>query len=171
MPESYIPRSQGLVNNPRNVSDLCLEELKANNGVVMISLIPALTHSNPATANLAHVVDHILYVANKIEFDHIGLGSDFDGMVKAVNGLEDVSKYPDLVATMLCKGIHSQDVEKVIGLNIIRVLGQVEAVAKQSKTDPMLEDETKQLWDESVRAFVRSTYPAAAHDIRSRSQS
>ncbi|KAI9877145.1 MAG: hypothetical protein M1830_004695 [Pleopsidium flavum] len=162
----------GLVESPRNTSDLCLQKLKANNGVIMISFIPALTHSDTTTADLTHVVDHILYVAEKIGFDHIGIGSDFDGMVKAVSGLEDVSKYPDLVATMLCKGIQKCDVKKVIGLNTIRVLKEVEEAGHRHTKDlPVLEDEVKQLWDENMRAFVRSKYPAAEHDVRRPSNS
>lgn len=155
------------MESSRNTSDLCLEKLKANNGVIMISLIPALTRSDVTTADTTHVVDHILYVAERIGFDHIGIGSDFDGMVDCVHGLEDVSKFPELVATMLSKGIRKSDVEKIIGLNTIRVLKEVEDTRhKHAKVLPVLEDEVKQLWDENVRAFVRSRYPVAEHDAR-----
>jgi membrane dipeptidase len=51
----------------------------------------------------------MFFMLRKIGFDHIGIGSDFDGMVDSVNGLEDVSKYPELVATMLLQG-HPQRV-------------------------------------------------------------
>lgn len=160
------------MESSRNASDLCLQKLKANNGVIMISFIPALTNSDVTKAEPTHVVDHVLYVAEKIGFDHIGIGSDFDGMVNSVNGLEDVSKYPELVATMLCKGIRKSDVEKVIGLNIIRVLKEVEDTGrKYAKELPVLEDEIKPLWDENLRAYVRSRYPAAEHDARCPSHS
>lgn len=153
-----------LVNNARNVPDAVLDKLKENRGIIMISLIPPLTHSDAAKANVDHVVDHICYVANRIGFDHIGLGSDYDGMVIAVSGVEDISKWPNLVARMLARGIAREDVEKVIGLNIIRVLKDVEEVSKSARTWSVLEDDVKQLWDEDFRAFVRKEYPDAEHN-------
>lgn len=153
-----------LVENPRNVSDVILDKLKENNGIIMISLIPPFTCSDPTVADVDNVVDHILHAAKKIGFNHIGLGSDYDGMLKAVNGVEDVSQWPNLVATMLSRGIKRKDVEKVIGLNIIRVLKDVEEVAKKARVWPVLEDEVKQLWNENFRAFVRNEYPDAERD-------
>lgn len=153
-----------LVKNPRNVPEVVLDKLKENNGIIMISLIPPFTHSDTAVADVDNVVDHILHAAEKIGFDHIGLGSDYDGMFKAVNGAEDVSQWPNLVAKMLSRGITKKDVEKVIGLNIIRVLKEVEEVARNAKGWPVLEDEVKQLWSENFRAFVRKEYPQAERD-------
>ena len=126
----------------------------------MISLIPALTSEKPATATLEEVLDHIIYVAGKIGYDFIGIGSDFDGMVHAVKGIEDVSKYPDLVAAMLQKGIEPACVKKIIGLNLIRVLTEVEDASKRLHSVlHTMEDTVEPLWDANVRTFVRSQYP------------
>jgi membrane dipeptidase len=156
-----------LVPSARNVSDRALDKLRINNGVIMISLIPGLTNPNADAADLDDVVDHINYVAERIGFDHVGIGSDYDGMVKAVRGAEDISKLPCLVEKMLDRGISEPDVKKVIGLNIIRVLKDVEKVARNLRgREPVLEDEVKQLWNNDFRAFVRSQYPNAERDNR-----
>jgi membrane dipeptidase len=127
----------------------------------MISFVPSFSHNEAEKASLEHVVDHIEHAAAQIGYHHIGLGSDYDGMEKAVTGLEDVSKYPQLVLAMLNRGIARPDIEKIIGLNLIRVLSEVGAVAKSSREarKPALEDVVKQLWNDDIRAYVRSVYP------------
>ncbi|KAF2201390.1 hypothetical protein GQ43DRAFT_415931 [Delitschia confertaspora ATCC 74209] len=145
---------------PRNVTDNTLEKLKLNRGIIMISFVPAMTDCNASRASIAHVVDHIEYVAARIGYDHIGIGTDYDGMEKSVNGLEHVGRYPDLVARMLERGITRGNIEKIIGLNVIRVMGEVETVAEtQRATAPVLEDSVKQLWNDDIRAYVRKVYP------------
>jgi membrane dipeptidase len=157
--------SYGVHPSPRNVPDVVLDMLKKNNGVIMISFCPAMTHAEAESASIDHVVDHILYVANRIGFEHIGLGSDYDGMERSVIGVEDVAKYPNIVAKMLERGIERSDVEKVIGLNVIRVMEDVEKVANAtSRTLPVLQDEVKQLWVNEFRAWCREQYPNAEHD-------
>lgn len=130
----------------------------------MISFIPWLTNKEQEKSTVDDVVDHILYVATRIGFDHIGLGSDYDGMPTSVQGLEDVSQYPNIVVKMLEREIAPAHIEKVMGLNIIRVLKEVEEVAKASESLPVLEDPVKQLWNNDIRAYVRKMYPNAEHD-------
>ncbi|KAM3517699.1 hypothetical protein NHJ13051_008767, partial [Beauveria bassiana] len=153
-----------LVPNTRNVPDNVLDILKSNGGIIMISFIPWLTNKDADKSTVADVVDHILHVAGRIGFDHIGLGSDFDGMPSHVNGLEDVASYPNVVAAMLEREIEVSDIEKVMGLNLIRVFKQVEEVAAASDKLPVLEDGVKRLWNNDIRAFVRKLYPNAEHD-------
>ena len=126
----------------------------------MITFIPALTKTDHTTASVADVVEHIKYVAERIGYDHIGVGTDFDGMERSVSGLEDASHFPRLLAAMLANEIPRADVEKVIGLNLIRVLRSVEKVAEETfDTAPVLEDKVKQLWNEDIRSYVRQVYP------------
>ena len=127
----------------------------------MISLIPALTYAVAQEACADHVVDHILHVANKIGFDHIGIGSDFDGMEKGVEGVEDCSKFPDLIARLLARGISHDDVVKITGGNIIRVMGEVEDVAALREDEACLEDEVAQLWNADFRQWVEGKFPSA----------
>ena len=60
--------------------------------------------------------------------DHVGLGSDFDGITEVPVGLENVSKFPDLIAELLRRGWSEQDIRKVAGLNALRVLREAERV-------------------------------------------
>ena len=80
----------------------------------------------PTIADVADHIDHIRQVAG---IDHVGYGSDFDGIDCAPEGLEDVSDFPRLTAELLRRGYSDQEVEKVIGLNVLRVLRDAERVA------------------------------------------
>jgi membrane dipeptidase len=80
-------------------------------------------------ATLTQVADHIEHIRAVAGVDHVGLGSDFDGISSAPEELEDVSKYPDLLAELLRRGWSEGDVAKVAGLNVLGVLRRAEAVA------------------------------------------
>jgi membrane dipeptidase len=119
-----------------------------------------MTHIDPSEATIEHVVDHIEYAASLVSYNNVGIGTDFDGMEKSVVGLEDVTRFLDLVRLMLKRGISRENIERVIGLNAISVLQQVERVAqeKQGKVK-VLEVEVEQLWNDEFRAHVRTVYP------------
>ena len=85
----------------------------------------------PPTATLAQVADHIDHVRAVAGIDHVGLGSDFDGIDAGPVGLEDVSTYPALVAELLRRGYGEEDVAKVLGGNVLRALRQAERVASR----------------------------------------
>ena len=85
-------------------------------------------------ATLQQVADHIEHIRDVAGVDHVGLGSDFDGITDVPVGLEDVSKFPDLVAELLRRGWSEVDVRKVVGLNALRVLREAERVARQMQT-------------------------------------
>jgi membrane dipeptidase len=85
-------------------------------------------HPEPR-ATLAQVADHIDHVRKVAGIDHIGLGGDFDGISTVIQGLEDVSKYPDLTAELISRGYSDQDIRKILGLNILRVMRRAELVA------------------------------------------
>lgn len=78
---------------------------------------------------LHQVARHILYIGNKIGFDHVGLGSDFDGIPTTPQGLEDVSKFPNLLAELLTMGISDKDAAKITGKNLLRVWSEADQVA------------------------------------------
>jgi membrane dipeptidase len=92
--------------------------------------LDAWTAAHPAPrATLAQVADHIEHIREVAGVDHVGLGSDFDGITSTPVGLEDVSKVPDLLAELMRRGWSDEDVAKVAGLNVLRVLRRAEAVA------------------------------------------
>jgi membrane dipeptidase len=81
----------------------------------------------PATT--AQVADHIEHVIRTAGVEHVGLGSDFDGIPFAPEGLDDVSRFPNLLVELLRRGHSDADVEKIVGLNALRVLREAERVA------------------------------------------
>jgi membrane dipeptidase len=85
-------------------------------------------------ATLAQVADHIEYIRKVCGIDCVGLGSDFDGITEVPVGLEDVSKFPDLIAELLRRGWTEADVKKVAGLNTLRVMREAERVARQMRS-------------------------------------
>jgi membrane dipeptidase len=78
---------------------------------------------------LGIVADHIEHLRDVAGVDHVGLGSDFDGISSTPAGLEDVSTFPALVAELLRRGWSDGDVKRVIGLNVLRVMREAEHVA------------------------------------------
>lgn len=86
------------------------------------------THPTPK-ATLAQVADHIDHIRQTAGIDHIGLGGDFDGITSVPVGLEDVSTYPMLTAELIRRGYSDEDVMKILGNNILRVMRKAEEVA------------------------------------------
>jgi membrane dipeptidase len=80
-------------------------------------------------ATVADAADHIDHIRKIAGIDHIGLGGDFDGITSVPEGLEDVSKYPMLTAELLRRGYSDEDVKKILGLNVLRVMKAAEGVS------------------------------------------
>jgi membrane dipeptidase len=136
--------ARGIANHHRNVPDHILQLVAKNGGVVMVTFVPgfisqavadydakpAAERSGPAPqATLSQVADHIDHIRKVAGVDYIGIGGDFDGISSVVTGLEDVSTYPALTAELLKRGYKDDDIKKILGLNILRVMRQVEKVA------------------------------------------
>lgn len=86
------------------------------------------SHPTPH-ATLSQVADQIEYVKKIVGPDHVGLGGDFDGITSVVVGLEDVSKYPALFAELAHRGWSDEDMRKLAGENVLRVLEQAQQVS------------------------------------------
>lgn len=88
--------------------------------------------ANPAPrASVAQVADHIEHMRATAGIDHVGIGSDFDGITSAPEGLEDVSKYPALTAELIRRGYGDEDIGKILQGNLLRVMKQAEAVSEK----------------------------------------
>ena len=85
-------------------------------------------HPKPIVT-LAEVADHIEHIRKVAGIDHVGIGSDFDGIPTTPQGLEAVDRYPALLAEMMRRGWSDADVAKLAGLNVLRVMEQAEQVA------------------------------------------
>jgi membrane dipeptidase len=80
---------------------------------------------DPAAATLEDAVAHIDHAVKVAGIDHVGIGSDWDGIDSVPAGLEDVSKMPALTAALLRRGYSEGDVRKILGENLLRVLEEV----------------------------------------------
>jgi len=80
-------------------------------------------------ATIADVADHIEHVRRVAGVDHVGIGSDFDGIEYGPTGLEDVSKFPALFAELMRRGWSDADLKKLAGENVLRALRGAEATA------------------------------------------
>src|SRR5271154_515009 len=87
-------------------------------------------HPRPVTT-LAQVADHIDYIRQVAGVDHVGLGSDFDGIPDAPVGLEGVDRYPALLMELMRRGWSDADIAKLAGENILRVMAAAEKVSVQ----------------------------------------
>jgi membrane dipeptidase len=149
-----------LCPHPRNVPDDILELVKEKNSVVMVNFSPDFvscvanasrptgSQFDPENNTLEHVVSHIIHIGELIGYDHVGLGSDFDGIPSTPRGLDDVSKFPDLVAELLRRGVSDEDASKIIGGNVLRVWEDVDNIALklQSSGARPVEDALPGLW-------------------------
>ena len=140
-----------LCPHPRNVQDDVLELVKKTNSIVMVNFAPdfvSCTQSSnsssglpdfyPPNSTIHQVARHIIYIGNRIGYSHVGFGSDFDGIFDTPKGLEDVSRFPQLVAELLNLGVSDSDAAKVVGKNILRVWRDVERTASKMQAEGIL---------------------------------
>ena len=94
--------------------------------------LQAWQQANPSPRpTLAQVADHIDYIRDVAGIDHIGIGADYDGMPPGPVGLEDVSTYPALLVELLKRSYSDNDIAKIAGGNILRVMRDVELAAER----------------------------------------
>lgn len=116
-----------------------------------------MTPTGDHHATRSQVVDHILYVAEMIGYDHVGIGSDFDGMLAGPEGLDDVSRFLELVADLFQRGVSEDRIERIVGLNLLRVMKEVEDVAVRERTSGstgVLCDEIRPMWTPEQREML-----------------
>jgi len=96
------------------------------------------SHAEPQPATISDVADHIDHIREVAGIDHVGIGSDFEGYHGSIKGLEDVSCYPALFAELMRRGYSKEDLKKVAGLKVLRVLHEAEKVsAKLQRENPI----------------------------------
>ena len=173
-----------LCPHPRNVPDDVLDLVNRRNSIVMVNISPDFISCSPATCDgghrtpnspgcplpnfepanntLAQVVNHIEYIGRRIGFEHVGIGTDFDGIDNTPVGLEDVSKMPDLVAEMLRRGISDEQAALIVGGNVLRVWDEADKISARLKAEGVkpVEDDvntipTMERWRESDSLKVR----------------
>lgn len=124
----------------RDAEDARLKNLYAGQPERRKAALEAWDSAHPAVdATLAEVADHIEHIRKVAGIDHVGIGSDFDGISgTAPKGLEGVETYPALLAELARRGWSDSDLAKLAGGNILRVMERVERVAAGTKNEPPL---------------------------------
>jgi membrane dipeptidase len=139
--------ARALTDHPRNVPDDVLRRLPQNGGVVMVTFVEPFVNTASMEwyelppderarrpqprATLAEVADHIEHVRRVAGVEHVGIGSDFDGISRGPAGLEDVSKFPNLFAELSRRGWSEEELAMLAGENLLRVIRQAEAAARR----------------------------------------
>jgi membrane dipeptidase len=160
--------AKALCAHRRNIPDDVLDRVAGNGGLVMATFIPSflnperlawesrfekngridfhamtLGHDKPGRspappATVAHVADHIEYIAKRIGIDHVGVGSDFFGSRHDTpEGLENVSCFPNLFAELILRDWSDTDLAKLASGNFLRVFRRVTAIGRKlRKSEP-----------------------------------
>ncbi len=136
--------ARAVTNVPRNMTDDMIRALAKKGGVIQVNFYCNFVSQKaadapknaPVRATLSDVVAHIDHIRQIAGIDAIGIGSDFDGIECAPEGLDDVSKFPDLTRALLEKGYTPSDIKKIYGGNTLRLMRQVEKVAAQMQSRP-----------------------------------
>ena len=170
--------ARALTDSPRNLSDICLREIAAADGLVMVNFFPAFIDetwrkawnkqrfargqahavleakyaakrmpvphhaanqidqdfaARLPRAPFASLIDHIDHVAKVAGIDHVGIGTDFDGIPSLPEGVDSAADLLKVTTALLDRGYSDEDLHKLLGGNLLRVFRAVQAVAAQSK--------------------------------------
>jgi membrane dipeptidase len=116
---------RALCNHRRNMTDEMIRRLAEKDGVMGMNFAPAFVDVNKEKVTLERVLDHVDHVVKMVGVDHVGLGSDFDGIESTPKGLEDVTTMPYFTEGLVKRGCREEDVFKILGGNFLRVFKKV----------------------------------------------
>jgi len=114
---------RAVCDHQRNLTDDMIRALADHGGVMGMNFAPAFVDKNRATVE--RLVDHIDHIVKLVGIDYVGLGSDFDGIGSTPEGLEDVTKMPNITRELVRRGYSDEDIEKILGGNHLRVFKEV----------------------------------------------
>lgn len=147
-----------LCPHPRNVRDEILDLVPETRSLVMVNFSPnfisckavvngtegsepyfVLPELYEKNNTLHQVARHIKYIGDRIGYEYVGLGSDFDGMGELTpKGLDGVDKFPDLVAELLRMGIRDENVKGIVGGNLLRAWKEIDDVSVRMQREGIL---------------------------------
>ena len=117
--------ARALCDHARNLRDAQIVALARAGGVMGMNFYARFLDTDPARADVERLCDHVDHVAALVGPEHVGLGSDFDGIGETPRGLEDVSRLPAVTEALLRRGYTDAQVALVLGQNFLRVFRTV----------------------------------------------
>lgn len=116
-----------LAPHQRNLKDEQLRAIAKNGGVVFVNFYsgfidPSYNQAQPKRPALSVLIKHIDYIAKLVGADHVGLGADFEGAESFPEGIDSVKDYPKITKELLKLNYSTEDIEKILGGNLLRVL-------------------------------------------------
>jgi len=115
--------ARAVCDHPRNMTDDMIQAMADRGGVMGMNFAPGFVH--PTRATLQGVVDHVDHIVALVGPDHVGLGSDFDGIPYTPEGLEDVTRMPGITGELVERRYSEEDIRKILGGNHLRLMKQV----------------------------------------------
>jgi len=119
--------AKAVCNHRRNLTDAQLEQLARSGGVIGVTFVPSFIAPNREDATLERLLDHVDHIVKVAGIDHVGLGSDWDGIGDPLSPTfpQHVGDTPAITAGLLRRGYSEADVRKFLGENWMRVFQQV----------------------------------------------
>ena len=117
--------ARALCDHPRNCTDDMIKAIADHGGVLGMNYAPSFVVKDGKDANVSHLVDHIDHIVKLVGPDHVGLGSDFDGIRNPPEGIETVDKTPNITRVLVQRGYSDEDILKILGGNHMRVFKEV----------------------------------------------
>lgn len=145
----------------RNVPDDVLQLVKSTNSLVMVNFYNQFVSCSDS-ATLSQVADHLDHIKKVAGAGAVGLGGDYDGVTNLPVGLEDVSKYPDLIAELLRRNWTETEVRGLLAENLLRVFSAVELVSNIMQV-PEEETIPVEKLDASCRTFYGHSRAPSIH--------
>ena len=143
--------AKAVTEHDRNVPDDVLRRLPENGGIVMITFVPSFINTEvmewggltpeqqrgrqAPRATVDDVIRHIEHVRDVAGIDHVGIGSDFDGISATPVGLEDVSTFVPLFAELSRRGWSEEELARLAGDNVLRAWQRAEEVARRLRRE------------------------------------
>ena len=125
---------RALAGHPRNMTDDMIRALAQRGGVIQINFYPVFLDASYSETlsderpSFKLIADHIDHVVSLVGIDHVGIGSDFDGIDVVPEGMEDISMLPKLFDELRSRGYTEEDLIKIAGENFFRILAEAESV-------------------------------------------